>query len=515
MIKSPRLPLAILAATAFACAWPAIAAKVDKHAAIYADMDAAGQRYREARIKVQSGDDASLAVLSKALEDLEEVSQRCLKTKGCDTTRVLTSYETLLKSADLGPKDDMVGEEDWDTNLTEPDHQLSPVLANSPEAQRSIKLLNDGHAFDKMVEMNPAVQAAIQQWLTSQRSFLIDSWENYAYMRYLMAPEYERTGLPEALLFGIMAKESGGKVHAVSRTGATGPLQFMPATGYRFGLGRDGSGFDWRFDPQQAARANAKYINERFGELNRNLEYTIAAYNGGEGRALRLYQANGGASFWSPQVMSQLPPETRDYVPAVIAAAWLYLHPKKYGLDFPRIDTTPGSITVARATSINELTICLGNGGTRDGYFRVLRNLNPRYEASEAIVQGTVLRAPKRVAALYARNCVQGPRAALAAELGRANREWTPVATGMGGGGSTSQTVAGAMAQGDPTKRVDAQKKKKHSPGTYRVRSGDSLIAIAKNHSCEVSQLAKANKLKAPAYRIKPGQHLKLAGCGD
>jgi membrane-bound lytic murein transglycosylase D len=231
MIKSPRLPLAILAFTALVCAWPAIAAKADKHAAMYSEMDAASQRYRAARIRAQAGDDASLAVLSKALEDLEQVTQRCLRTKGCDTTRVIASYETLLKSSDIGPSDDMVGEEDWDTNLSDPDHQPSPLLANSPEAQRSIKLLNDGHAFDKMVEMNPAVQAAIQQWLTSQRGFLIDAWENYQYMRYLMAPEYERSGLPEALLFGIMAKESGGKVHAVSRAGASGPLQFMPATG--------------------------------------------------------------------------------------------------------------------------------------------------------------------------------------------------------------------------------------------------------------------------------------------
>jgi membrane-bound lytic murein transglycosylase D len=421
MIKSPRLPLAILAATAFACAWPAIAAKADRHAAMYAEMDAASQRYREARIRVQAGDDASLAVLSKSLEDLEEVNHRCLRTKGCDTTRVLTNYETLLKSADLGPTDDIVGE---DTGISDPDHQLSPVLANSPEAQRSIQLLNDGHAFDKMVEMNAPVQAAMQQWLTSQRGFLIDAWENYQYMRYLMAPEYQRAGLPEALLFGIMAKESGGKVHAVSRSGASGPLQFMPATGYRFGLGRDGSGFDSRFDPQYSARANAAYINERFRELNRNLEYTIAAYNGGEGRAARLYSANAGASYWSPQVMAQMPTETRDYVPAVIAAAWLFLHPKKYGLDFPRIDTTPGQFTVARTTSINELTVCLGNGGTRDGYFRVLRNLNPRYEASQAIAQGTALRAPKRVAALYQRNCMQGPRAQLAQELSRASREW-------------------------------------------------------------------------------------------
>ena len=511
MTKSPRLPLAILAATALVCAVPAIAAKADRHAALYAEMDAASKRYREARIDVQQGDEASLAVLSKALKDIEEVSQRCLRTKGCDSARVITNYETLLKSADLGPKDELVGEEDW--GVADPDHQPSPVLASSPEAQRSVKLLNDGHDFDKMVEMNPAVQAALQQWLTSQRGFLIDAWENYQYMRYLMAPEYQRAGLPEALLFGIMAKESGGKVHAVSRAGASGPLQFMPATGYRFGLGQDSSGFDSRFDPQWAARANASYINERFRELNRNLEYTVAAYNGGEGRAARLYQANAGASYWSPQVQAQMPSETRDYVPAVIAAAWLFLHPKKYGLDFPRVDTAPGQFTVARTTSINELTVCLGNGGTRDGFFRVLRNLNPRYEAGEAIMQGTALRAPKRVATLYTRNCVQGPRAALAQELGRASRDWAPVATGVATGGSTSQTVAAAMSQGDPSKKVDSGRKKKAGPGTYRVRSGDSLIAIANKHGCEVGDLAKANKIKSPAYRIKPGQRIKLAGC--
>jgi membrane-bound lytic murein transglycosylase D len=502
MTKSPRLPLALLAATALVCTWPAIAARADKNAALYAEMDAAAQRYRKARVEIQAGDDASMAVMSKALEDLEEVAQRCLKTKGCDSTRVITSYETLLKSADLGPRDQMVGEEDWDNSLAEPDHHLSPVLAASPEAARTLKLLNDGHAFDQMVELNEPVQAALREWLTSQRGFLIDAWENYQYMRYLMAPEYERSGLPEALLFGIMAKESGGKVHAVSRTGASGPLQFMPATGYRFGLGRDGSGFDSRFDPQQAARANARYINERFAELNRNLEFTVAAYNGGEGRALRMFQANGGASFWSPQVFAQLPPETRDYVPAVIAASWLFLHPKKYGLDFPKVDTTPGQFVLSRAASINELTICMGNGGTRDGFFRVLRNLNPRYEASQPIPAGTSLRAPKRAAALYSRNCVQGPRAALAQELGRANRAWMPagVAVAMGGGGSA------ASAAVEP-------RKKRRGPGVYRVRSGDSLIAIAREHGCDLSDLAKANKLKSPGYLIKPGQRLKLAGC--
>jgi membrane-bound lytic murein transglycosylase D len=526
MSKSPRVavPLLLLALLA---ALPATAARVDKNAPLYQSMDAASARYREARIKLQSGDDTAMATMSRALEDLEDISQRCIRQRGCDTTRVITQYETLLKSADLGPQSDLAGESDWDDSVAEPDH-ASPILAGSPEAARSLSLLDSNHEFDAMVAVNEPVQAAIKEWLTTQRAFLVDAWENYQYMRYLMYPEYQKAGLPEALLFGIMAKESGGKVHAISRSGASGPLQFMPATASRFGVYRDTSGFDWRFDPQSAARANASYINERFAGLNRNLEYTVAAYNGGEGRAARLYQSTGGASFWSPQVQAQLPAETRDYVPAVIAAAWLFLHPKKYGLDFPRVDTAPGQFTVARQTSINELTICLGNGGSRDGWFRVLRNLNPRYDASATLATGTVLRAPKHVAALYTRNCVQGKRVELAQQLMAAKKAVVPVPVAAADPASTSSPqsaqIADAIARNDQGKRTDDKDsrgkgsqgkndRKKRGPGVYRVRAGDSLAAIAREHDCDVSTLAKHNKLRSPSYTIKPGQRLKLDGC--
>jgi membrane-bound lytic murein transglycosylase D len=488
----------------------AVAAKVDKNAPLYKSMDAASQRYRVARIKLRAGDDASMAVMAKALEDIEDLAQKCLKQRGCEATHVITQYETLLKDQDLEAEQTLADEEPDD--LEDPDHVLPPMLANSPEAARSLSLLNDGHSFDKMVQVNEPVQAAIREWLTTQRAFLIDAWENYQYMRYLMQPEYQRAGLPEALLFGIMAKESGGKVHAISRAGASGPLQFMPATGTRFGLYRDGTGFDTRFDPQASARANAAYVNERFAELNRNLEFTVAAYNGGEGRAGRIYTANGGASFWSPEVYAQLPVETRDYVPAVIAAAWLFLHPKKYGLEFPKLDTTPDQFTLARNTSINELTICLGNGGSRDGWFRVLRNLNPRYEPATTIFAGTVMRGPKKMTALYRSRCMQGPRMELATELARANRYL------LGGLPGSTVDASGQIVSANPLTRVatpaeSKAAKKSKRPTNYRVRDGDSLNEIAREHGCSVADLAKANKLKAPKYMIRPGQRLKLKGC--
>ncbi len=298
----------------------------------------------------------------------------------------------------------------------EDDHS-SPLTADVPEAARAAHLLADDHRFDKMVQFNPAVQAGIRRWLTDMRGPLISSYENYQYMRHLMWPQYERAGLPEALLFGIMAKESNGKVHSTSRAGAAGPMQFMYATGLRFGLGNDGTGFDTRYDPRAAAQASASYLNERMGQLNRSIELALAAYNGGEGRALRVYQGSGGRNFWEADVYNQFPAETQDYVPMVIAAAWLYLHPSEYGLSFPKMDVKPASLRLAQPSSIYQLTICLGNRGERDGYMRALRNLNPRYQAESWLPAGTTLNATTKIVGLYNRWCTAGPRADLARTL--------------------------------------------------------------------------------------------------
>ena len=61
------------------------------------------------------------------------------------------------------------------------------------------------------------------------------------------------------------------------------------------------------------------------------------------------------------------------------------------------------TIRLAKSTTIYELTICLGSAGTRDGYMRALRNLNPRYEADGWIPAGTTINATTRIAGLYNR----------------------------------------------------------------------------------------------------------------
>jgi membrane-bound lytic murein transglycosylase D len=314
-------------------------------------------------------------------------------------------------------------------------------------------------------------------------------------MRQLMWPEYEREGLPEALLFGIMAQESGGKVHAVSHAGAAGPLQFMPATGARYGLGLS-NGFDTRYDPQLATRANVQYLNERFNELGNNLELAVAAYNGGEGKVGRLYANSGGKGFWDPEVYGQLSPETRDYVPRVLAAAWLFLNAKEYGLQFPRVNAgEPQMLTLSRPASINELTLCLGNNGVRSGWFRALRNLNPRYDPQDPIPAGTVMRVPPYVVHLYKENCIDNTaRVQMASDLASARK---PVVV-------ATQSVAAAAVEEDPRPRGHDK--------VYTVGRGETLASIADRKDCDEHELARVNGMHPP-YTLHKGQKIKLVGC--
>ncbi|MHB8911807.1 MAG: transglycosylase SLT domain-containing protein [Lysobacter sp.] len=470
-------------------------------------MQAAETRYREALVKLGNADPDGQKQSDAALEDMEDVIAACGKQRGCSVSTQLGAFKRLLKSN----ADAQGAGEDGDVDSTLVDEPIDAAGTVPAAAGAAALLTADGQRFVKMVQYNPAVQAGIRRWLTDMRVSLIQSHENYQYMRHLMSPAFERNGLPEALLFGILAKESNGKVHSGSRAGAVGPLQFMPATGQRFGLGPDGTGFDTRYDPRASANAAASYLNERFAELDSNIEMSLAAYNGGEGRARRVHRESGGRNFWDADVYNQFPAETKDYVPMVIAAAWLYLHPREYGLSFPRVDARPATLRLAQPASIYQLTICLGNGGTRDGYMRVLRNLNPRYEADGYLPAGTSLNVTTRMAGLYNRHCIGGKRAELARTLvlsdptsaivnvGAIQNVAPPVSTFVPGTAAAT-TVATGQPKPAPTR-------------DYRVQRGETLTSIAQKFQCDINLLAKVNGIIAPRFAIRPGQSLKLDGC--
>lgn len=503
---SPRLSAAVLLSVALLAALPAQAAlaRRDQAAvdALQQRLQAAEKQYREAQLAEDP--QAGSASATAALAEIKAVVEACSRQRGCEVAPMLAVYDRLLQATakEEADPDDPDGD-----RIDERDLADAEVPA---KADAAALLGEDGQKFVQMVQFNPAVQAGIRRWLTDLRPSLMDSYENYQYLKEQMSPAFRKRGLPEALLFGILAKESNGKVHVASRAGAVGPLQFMPATGRRFGLGNDGSGFDTRYDPRAAADAAAQYLSERLAELGNSIELSLAGYNGGEGRALRVYQSSGGRSFWDLDVYNQFPAETKDYVPMVIAAAWLFLHPREYGIVWPRVYSRNATIQLARPTSLYELTICLGNAGSRDGYLRALRNLNPRWDPTSTIPAGTPLAATAWIARLYERHCLRGERLQLAQQLLASNVQAALVRVGD----PVPANAAQGPAADPPAAPAPAAPRPAPVPRMHKVRRGETLQGIARQWRCDLDDLARANKLRKPKYAIKPGQALKLVGCG-
>jgi soluble lytic murein transglycosylase-like protein len=101
------------------------------------------------------------------------------------------------------------------------------------------------------------------------------------------------------LLRAVIVVESGFNSHAVSKRGAVGLMQLMPATATRFGVSNP-------FDPRQNVHAGARYLKFLIDRFGQDVRLALAAYNAGE----EAVDRNGG----------QIPPfsETMAYVPRVL-----------------------------------------------------------------------------------------------------------------------------------------------------------------------------------------------------
>jgi membrane-bound lytic murein transglycosylase D len=247
-------------------------------------------------------------------------------------------------------------------------------------------------------------------------------------------------------------------------------------TGRRYGL-KVVDGFDLRLDPEAATRANVAYLNDQFDELNNSLELALAAYNGGESRVRNLHQRYGN-NLWDGRIYYSLPSETREYVPRILAAAWLFLHPGDYHLEFPDMDYTTTMLAVRDEISIDELSICLGQVRNPDGWFRILRNLNPRLSPGDHVPAGQSIEFPAVLVPVYEERCLEGPTLARARELHEASYP-------------------------DEPEMIH-----------YTVKRGDTLSRIASSFDCSsIGEIADLNQLRAPRYTIHVGQTLKIPPC--
>jgi soluble lytic murein transglycosylase-like protein len=107
------------------------------------------------------------------------------------------------------------------------------------------------------------------------------------------------SALEPNLLRAVIVVESGFNSRAVSKRGAVGLMQLMPATAMRFGVSNP-------YDARQNVHAGARYLKFLIDRFGQNIRLALAAYNAGE----EAVDRNGG----------QIPPftETMAYVPRVL-----------------------------------------------------------------------------------------------------------------------------------------------------------------------------------------------------
>lgn len=139
----------------------------------------------------------------------------------------------------------------------------------------------------------------------------------------------KQEGVPQDLIYQAVA-ESGFRPQAVNaRSGAAGMWQFMPFGVY--GLTRTGW-YDERFDPEKSTRAYAREIKKDYDQFG-DWYLAMAAYDWGAGNVQRAVQRTGYADFWELYRRNNLPAETKNYVPIILAVTIMAKNPAQYGLD--------------------------------------------------------------------------------------------------------------------------------------------------------------------------------------
>jgi membrane-bound lytic murein transglycosylase D len=192
----------------------------------------------------------------------------------------------------------------------------------------------------------------------SGRATIINSLTRAGRYKAIIQKTLQEEGVPQDLIYQAIA-ESGFKPQALNaRSGAAGMWQFMPFNDY--GLTRT-AWYDERFDPEKSTRAYAREIKKMYNQLG-DWYLAMAGYDWGPGNVQRAVQRTGYADFWELYRRNNLPAETKNYVPIILAAAIMAKNPQQYGLtnvipDAPLITDT---VTVNAATDLRLVADIVG-----------------------------------------------------------------------------------------------------------------------------------------------------------
>jgi membrane-bound lytic murein transglycosylase D len=326
------------------------------------------------------------------------------------------------------------------------------------EIYASRNIVVNGYHKAIPITINSHVQKEIDLFTKKHnKSFFKQSLQRSGKYRKKIIAELKEAGLPESLVW-LPLIESGFKTHALSKARALGLWQFIPSTGYKFGLKRDRY-IDERLDPDKATTAAIQYLKE-LHQIFGDWTTVLAAYNCGEGRVLRIIRSqnvNYLDNFWD--LYQRLPRETARYVPKFLATLHIINNLEKYGLDKVVLDKPLEyeKVKISKQVSLKAL-------GTKiDVPLKTLVELNPELRYKILPEESYSLKVPK------------GKKAVVVAKISE-----VPVSS--------------------PPRPAFVY---------HRVRHGETLSAIARKYRTNIRNIARANNINKRNF-IVAGKLLKI-----
>jgi membrane-bound lytic murein transglycosylase D len=323
-------------------------------------------------------------------------------------------------------------------------------------ASRNI-VVNGNHNAIPMV-MNKHIQNEIDLFTQkSEKRFFIEAYKRSGTYRPQIVSALKKAGLPVELSW-LPLIESGFKVNALSKARALGLWQFIPSTGYKFGLNRN-QYVDGRLDPVKSTKAAIEYLTELhhiFGDWTT----VLAAYNCGEGKVLRVIRTqniNYLDNFWD--LYERLPLETARYVPRFMATLHIVKNLEKYGLDSVLVDKPLEYETITVSKQVHLSNVAKTIGITE----QTLINLNPELRYRILPQDSYLLRVPPGTG-----------------QIVLADLDEIPVS--------------------HPPQRAYVY---------HRIRPGESLSTISRRYRCSVTSIMRANNLRKSSL-IVAGKKLKI-----
>ncbi len=185
---------------------------------------------------------------------------------------------------------------------------------------------------------NPRIDRELYWYLDHPASLAILQQRAEPYLHHIL-DEIEAKNIPGELAL-LPVVESAFVPDAYSKADASGLWQFVPSTGKEYGLEQN-AWYDGRRDVYASTIAATNYLKELSETFNGDWLLALASYNCGKGRVKKSIERNEYLNLPTDYWSLDLPEETENYVPRLLAVAKLFANADEYNIHLQHIPNRP------------------------------------------------------------------------------------------------------------------------------------------------------------------------------